>query len=276
MVRPTQAKLDKEQRRSAFAAHWEKQRQGMLTRLKPLVWDDELDRRQVLADNACFMTGSLLLRSSIDLTIVDEDALAAQMLDTAEFYLQTAIERDELSTYALAGQEDLGRAERLKLLTLVGWLRTHRLDAAAFRQALEMKQKWNEAVFSEKDWREMNWSLSEWIAEWILLGEFDEAKRICESYHGKGGRAYWTGHTAEGTLGLVADWLAHPGDEQKGHQAERALDDFYRKITNWGAPGFREAEMLDDERLLYAYIRGKHFKGEDDPIRVIKRMKLSE
>jgi hypothetical protein len=248
----------------------------MLTRLKPLVWDDLLDRSQVLTDNSCFMTGSLLLRSSIDLTIVDEDVLAAQMLETAEFYLETAIERDELSTYVLAGQEDLGRAERWKRLTLVRWLRTRALDVPAFRRALDMKQKWNQSIFSEKNWREMNWSLAEWIAEWILLGDFAEAKRICDTYYGKGGRAYWTGHTPEGTLGLVADGLANPEDEQRRHQAEHAMDDFYRRITSWGAPGFRETDMLDDERLLYAYIRGKFFKGEEDPLRVIKRMKFSE
>jgi len=75
---------------------------------------------------------------------------------------------------------------------------------------------------------------------------------------------------------LVADGLGHPQDGERHDQAECALDDFYRSITNWGAPGFREADMPDDERLVYAHVRAKYFKGEEDPIRVIKRMKFSE
>jgi hypothetical protein len=33
------------------------------------------------------------------------------------------------------------------------------------------------------------------------------------------------------------------------------------------SPSFREHDVPYDEKLIYAYVRGKHFKGVEDPTR---------
>jgi hypothetical protein len=264
-------------RRAALAEYWEQQRSGMLERVKPLVWDRQLDRDQVLADNSCFMTGSLLLDSAIEVTLVDEDELATRMLDTSAFYIQTAIERDDIGAYARVGQIELGRANRLRLLAIIRWLKDRRLDQSLLGRAIQMKQEWNEAIFSLKDWKSTDFSLSEWQAENIILGDFDAAKAIYEQYYRQGRIGLAGKRSFEDILGLVADVLGQPsGHPEERDEAELALDGFYRQITDWNAPSFRRADMLDVERFLYAYIRGKHFKDEEDPIRLIKRMKFGE
>jgi len=153
------------------------------------------------------------------------------------------------------------------------WLKDRKLDLDAFRQAVNMKQKWNEHVFSLKDWRETGFDLYQWMAEHIVLGDVPEAKRIYERYYGAR-ILRRRSSTPEHTFYLVADSLAHPEDGQKRIQAETALDKFYGRLTDW-APDFR-CDELPEDRLLYAYLRGKHFKGEEDPIRLIRRMKFSE
>lgn len=262
--------------REALIAYWAKRHRGMLERSKPLIWERWLDRPRVLADNICFTVGASLLTVFVDLVIVNEDELAASVIDTAECYFRTAIERDDLSSYAMTGQEELGRAERLRLLTMARWFKERTLDQAAFRKSVDMKQGWNEHIFSLKEWRSTGFSLSEWIAEKIILEQFKEAMRLHLAYGGVGSSTGGSPQGPEGVLAMVAGSLDRPEDAKAANEAERHLDKFYRSITNWGAPAFREAEMLHEERFLYAYVRGKYFKGQGDPIQVIKRMKFSD
>jgi hypothetical protein len=107
-----------------------------------------------------------------------------------------------------------------------------------------------------------------------MLGEFESAKQIYEKYRGKGvstkARA-----KPEGTLYRVADSLEDPDDTLKHDDAEAVLDKLYGRLTNWMA-GTRSGVVLHTERLPVAYLRGKYFKGEEDPIRLIKRMKFGD
>jgi hypothetical protein len=133
-----------EDRRVVLAEYWDNQRFGMLVRGKPLR-DRDLDRNRVLAQNSCFMTSRTMLEDAVDLIMVDEDDLARRVLETAEFYLQTAIERDDVGAHRLVGQEVLGRSARLKFLTLVRWLRQRTLDLDSFRESVNMKKKMGRA-----------------------------------------------------------------------------------------------------------------------------------
>jgi hypothetical protein len=259
--------------RARLGRYWEEARIGIVHRLGP-IRQRRLDRMRVLENNSCFITGNLLLAEFIELTMVDEDELARTVLETAHFYLATAIDRDELSTYVIAGQEVRGRAERLKSFTLARWLENRSLDLEALRQAVEMKREWSERAFAQKNWRALTLSLCEWMEELILLGEFVKAKNLCDTYYKPGIRRSRTRWTPESVLFSVAAALAEPKDSEKRHEAETAIEKLYLKITDWGAPGFRENDVLHDERFIVAYIRAKYFKGEEDPIQIIKWMKF--
>ena len=70
--------------------------------------DRRLDRALILSNNWCFVVGAELLNLSVELFVVDEDEIGMQALDTAEFYLRTAIERDDLWVYSqMPGQEQM-------------------------------------------------------------------------------------------------------------------------------------------------------------------------
>jgi hypothetical protein len=214
-----------------------------------------------------------MFEDSIDLTMVDEDELAARLLETAEFYLQTAIERDDVGAHRMVGQEVLGRSVRLKFLSLVRWLRQRTLDLDSFRESVNMKREWIAQV-APKRWGQTGFALHEWMAEQLILREFETAKQTYEKSRGKGVSSKARAKP-EGTLYRVADSLEDLDDTLKHDDAEAALDKLYGHLTNWMA-GTRSGVVLHAERLPVAYLRGKCFKGEEDPIRLIKRMKFGE
>jgi hypothetical protein len=256
-------------------AYWRERREQILGARRSL-WARRLDRDRVLEAGSCFFTGLVLFREAVELLLVEEDARALTFLDSAEFYLQTAIERDDLSHYGHIGQHDLGRSVRLRNLVLVRWIRYGRLEFEAFALACDMKRKWNEMIFSASDWRSSGFSLAEWIAEELILANLQEASRICGEFvrpdQSLGGRAK---QRPEWVLWLVVAHLQDPRDDGRRSVAERALDELYGQITDWmGRPG--DDEILHDERLLYAYVRAKYFKNQENPIRIIKMMRLGE
>jgi hypothetical protein len=269
---PHPSSAGRKDRRAALAEYWNGRRFGMVERLKPLR-DRYLDRDRILGENSCFQVSQSMFEDSINLTIVDEDDLARRMLETAEFYLQTAIERDDVGVHRTIGQVDLGRSVRLKHLIFVRWLRQRKLDLESFRESVNMKKEWNEQIFAQKNWRQTGFDLYEWMAELLILGGFEAAKRTYEKYIGKG-KSSRGGRKPEDTLCLVADSLAHPDDTQRRDQAEATLDKLYSRLTDWTSES--QVRVLHEERLQFAYLRGKYFKGEEDPIRLIKRMKFGD
>lgn len=246
----------------------------MIESLKPLVLDRWLDRQRVLEAKSTIATASAMLGQVMLLEIVDEDQLAEEMLETAEFYVQAGIERDEVDVpYRMMGTIEYGRAARFKLLTQIQWLRHRRLAVDQFRQAVEMERPFKEDVFWTDDWHDID--LAEWMAEHIVLEEFEQARQLRSRYV-KDSQAGGARGSPSAVLQIVAECLVRRDDQGVCNEAETALDRLYHKLTDWNAPGFRAADTTSVERFLHAYIRGKHFKNEEDPIRVIKRMKFSE
>jgi hypothetical protein len=261
-------------RRLALTEYWKDKREGIVHRARP-IWERALDRERVLANDAGFFTGAALIVDFIKMTMVDEDDIARRMIETAEFYLEQATERDELSSYASTGQHELGRGQRLKLLTMARWLKHRVLDRDAFRQAIEMKRGWNERIFGLQEWRETGFSLGEWMEELILIEEFQAAQEIHRKYWSNSG-ARRSPDAPEDVLELVARSPGNRGDASLHERAEASLDGLYRRVTDWASPGFRENDVLHDEKFVLAFIRGRYFKGEEDPIVLIKRMKFGE
>ena len=205
--------------------------------------------------------------------MVGEDHVAELVLATAEFYFQTAIERDELATYRMTGQEDLGRGVRLKLYCFARWFRERALDIEAFRLSCQMRQISYEESCALGDWRKAGFSLAEWMAEQLVLGEFEEAKRIYDRHSDRSIKRRTRDGRLERALYRVTESLMQPGDQRKQQEARRLLEGAYQDITAWGKPGFRPEDMSPCERFLYAYVRGRYFKNEEDPIRLIRWMK---
>jgi hypothetical protein len=248
-----------------------------------LLLDRWLDRQRIASEGTYFEVASSLLVNSIIAIIVDEDDFARKLLDTAEFYLQRAIETDNLGNYQLGnyqrtGQIELGRAERLRELVLVRWIRDRRLRLGDFRTACALREKWNHEVFSSSEWHESGFRLSQWMGDEIVLGDFQRAKHIADKY-------YWgqllpksssqDEVVAERVLTTVADTLLDPTDPAVRRRAEAEIDAFYSSFTNWG-PNFAENEIPYDQKLVYAHIRGHFFKGVEDPVQLIKMMKFSD
>lgn len=231
-----------------------------------------LDRPRILAEGTCFEVASILLVNAILAVIVDEDASAVTLLDTAEFYLEEAIRRDDLGNYRKLGQTELARSQRLRDLAIVRWIRDRQLNPEDFRAACAMKEQWNHAIFSKPDWRDTGFHLYEWMAEQIVLDEFQKAKDIADRY-GVNGHAL--GRGPEAAFALVAEAQLTPNNAELRKKAEAAVDSFYRGFTKW-APGFRENEVPYDQKLLYSYVRGHFFKDVHDPVRLIKMMRFSE
>lgn len=220
----------------------------------------------------------LLLIEAIQQLIMDEDVRARTFLETAEFYLETAIERDDLAVYRRIGQVEVGRSRRLRDLVVVRWLLRGQLDLDEFKKSCEMKEDWNARLFASANWSESGFELHEWMAEQVVLGRAVRARQLADLYFIGGGAKL--GVTETQRMGIeafraVANALMAGGEADLHEEAQARLDAFYEHFTNWG-PSFRENDVPYDEKLLYAYVRGKHFKGVEDPIRLIKLMKFSE
>jgi hypothetical protein len=257
-----------EERRRVQEQYWETQHQGMMLRLKPLVWDEWLDRDEVLRTRSGFTVGAMLLDSAVSLFIVDEDDLAKQFMATAAFYFEHVMNRDDP-----AGEDAFQEAIRSeRLLAFAQWLLGLTQDVSAIRRGLVRSWARNEQIFSSPSWRDLQLNLAAWMAEHIVIGEFAEALRVHAKYAGTGGRPEPFALRAESALLAAADELSNGAP--KG--AAVMLEEVYREVTNWGAPGFRSSALRGVDRFLYAYVRGRYFKGEGDPIRVIKRMRFSE
>lgn len=219
------------------------------------------------------MAGSLLLNDFENLTFVDADEIAATVLDTAEYYLEIASEKEDLSSYGDEAQ--LSQAQRLMRLTVARWLKSGVLDRESLRRSLQMRDEWARTKASAEELEaDVQESLSEWMAEWMAIDEFRKAAALYEEFCGdearkKPPRSEAAYVIARGLMELAEDSVARA-------KAKTVLDRLYRQLTDWTAPGFRGGiEIETEERLLWAYIRGKHFGGEDNPIRLIKRMKFS-
>jgi hypothetical protein len=177
--------------------YWEDRRRVLLAGGAE-VWPRQLNASRILSEGySTFLVGSGLLADAIELVMLDEDERAQSLLPAAELYLRTAIERDDLHVYGRVGQEELGRSQRVRELTLVRWLRSGTLDVEQLRLACGIKESFNEGVFSRDSW-----------------------------------------------------W-------RSGFCGPRSVG---RQIPY-------------DRRLLYFYVLGKNFRGEEDPTRVIKLMK---
>lgn len=263
-------------RRDDLHVYWLERRATVIEASKNL-WPRWLDRTQTLNAPSCYGTARLLLTDAIQQLVMDEEARARTFLETAQFYLETAIERDDLAVYGRVGQVEVGRSRRLRDLVVVRWLLRGSLDLDEFRRSCEMKEDWNGRIFAAADWPETGFELHEWMGEQLVLGRAARARQLADLYF------FGRGTTLEVTelqrMGIeaftaVADALA-PAERSDTNRAEARLDTFYQYFTNWG-PDFKENDVPYDEKLIYAYVRGKHFKGVEDPIRLIKMMKFSE
>ena len=211
------------------------------------------------------------------LLIAGADDIAHTCLDAAQSYLETAIQHDDLGNFRRFGQDELGAAQRLRSLVITRWLQSGELDSGGFRDAVLLKDGWNHRIFGLQQWRKTGFQLHEWLAEQIILGEYARARGIIDTY-------YWTqvpkDHKErplppEQVFALVADSLIAPDDLPLRRTADASLDAFYLEFTSW-SPDHDENAVPYDQKLLYAYIRGKYFKGIEDPIRLIKMMRFSE
>jgi hypothetical protein len=250
--------------------YWEEKRRRILEARKN-VWTRRLDRDGVLASRSCFSTGTMLLLDAIDLILIDEDQRASTFLDTAEFYLREAIRTDDLSIYGRSGQVELGRATRVAKLTLVQWLQVRALDEAALRSACTMKEEWNRQLFSRRGWASTAFQLREWMTEKLVIGEFAGAIDVYRQYWHLAGVT--RNRNPETTLLVVAQYLAESHDNTKRSSAEQAIDTLYRRATRWTAQTLSD-DLLNDEKLLLAYVRGRYFKSVEDPIQLIKMMRI--
>jgi len=262
--------------REWIAQFWDERKQGFRERTVYLDLMKELrDAASVAAQGAYFVTAHTLLVQSIIQLVVDEDAMAEENLVAAQSYLEMAIERDDLDVYGDQGHADIGRFERAKDLVLVRALRERAFDREAFAAACELKEAWNEAAFSQPHWEARDLRLYEWMAEQIVVGRYSRAAELGRKYGGAPVRAAdtsSTGRSPEQVFYLVAkSQLA--GDPPLQEAAKRALDGYYHSFTDWG-PDFPEHDVPYDEKLLYAYIRGRIFYGIEDPIRLVKMLKF--
>jgi len=236
-----------------------------------MLWDGVLSIEQVRSEGGWFFAGWTLLRNVILVILLGEEDAALSKVDLVEHYLDQAIERDDLWVYSDIGQHGLGRCNRLKALTVVRWLKSREFDLVQYRVACEMAREWYEKVFSRPDWRKTGFDLHQWMADLILLGESDEAVDCYRRFSKKTVFKKWKTPTQEDLLLEVADYLRNPGDESKYQKAEQAMEQFYQQEMYWPSAGPHYVE-----KLIYAYLRGKCFKNEHDPIRLIQRMKLAE
>jgi hypothetical protein len=238
---------------------------------------DELRRDEIVRGRTCVEAANDLLTQGIVLLIAGADDLAHECLSTAQFYFETAIRTGDLGHYRRLGQERLGASRRLRGLCLTRWINSGRaeLDVATFAQAVRLGEEWHRTVFARGDWCRLGHLLGEWLAEKVAIGKLAEAREILRRY-------YWCrvlprqeDVPAEEVLSRVVDSLLDPSDLTAREAAEHSIDSLYRSFTDWG-PGFDEHAIPYDAKLVYAYIRGKHFKGVEDPVRLIKMMRFSE
>jgi hypothetical protein len=237
-----------------------------------------LAREEVGREGTYLEVADSLLTNAIMLLTLGADDLGHSCLEAGREYLETAVKRDDLGNFRRLGQEELGAAHRLRSLVITRWLQSGKLSVSRFRDAVLLKEGWNCRVFSQNDWKRTGFELHEWLAEQLILDEFGRAKEIADRY-------YWSRVLARSHAGaaippeevfsVVAESLLLPGDRSLRRQAEAAVEGFYRDFTNWG-PDFDDNAVPYDHKLLYAYIRGRHFKGIEDPIRLIRMMRLSE
>jgi hypothetical protein len=262
---------DRDQRRRALETYWQQYRDGMIDS-RSLVWGRWLNRERVLGSPAAIPTASAMVEQAMLFIVMDEDAIADEMLEAAEAYVHDGIARDEVDgAYRMMGTIEYGRAARFKLLIMIQWLRRRSLDVDGFRRALELERPFKQEFLASDEWHDSD--LAECMAEHLLLEEFEQAMQLHERYATtRKGRAK---DASSMVLRQVAYCLANRVDASCA-DAEAGLDRLYHALTNWVGPGFREADLLLTERFLAAYVRAKYFKGETDPIRVLKRMKFSE
>jgi hypothetical protein len=241
--------------------------------------DDLLDRSEVVREHACFSAASDLLIQTIVLRIAGADQQAGACSAAARFYFEKALETDDIGLHRRLGQEELGASRRIRGLCLCRWIESPEtgLDLEMFAEAVRRKESWNRAVFARKDWRKKGYNLAEWMAEKIIVGVPQEALEIADGYHGREAppRGHRGGPSAEATVSMVAEFLSDPAVSGARRAAAERMDDLYESFTDWG-PDFDEHAVPYDLKLLYAYVRGRHFKGVEDPIRLIKMMKFSE
>lgn len=253
--------------------YW-KARWPIVSEARAALWERRLDKARIVNDGSCFFTGSILLGESIEVLLMDQQDLGVRMLDCAEHYLAAAEATDDLSTYGRIGQAELGRAQRLKRLTLVRWLRGGALSVNDLRRAQTRKEGWLHQIFSSTDWRSGGFSLADWMLEYLVA----EAPADALSIYGKYGlltpAVLRMSNPDEETLSLVAECLLRSKPDHCLVAKER-LETLYREMTAWG-PHFDHTRALYEDRLLYALVRGKSFKGTQDPIALIKMMKLRQ
>ena len=239
---------------------------------------DWLDRDAVVADQACFEVAHAMLVQAVILLIVDEDVLASDVLKGAEEYIELAEVGDDPGLYVLAGEEPLAPAARARDRALVRGLRRGQLELAGLRLSCEVKEQWVGRLPPPIDWEESGIDLHEWMAEQIIVGRADRARELAERHCGLTLPAVMARAASslipEHVFYLVAQSIV-TGDERVRQAACAAMDAYYVTFTAW-SPDFRENEVPYDQKLLFAYVRGRFFRGIEDPIRLVKMLKFGD
>ncbi len=236
-----------------------------------ILWDGVLAIEQVRSHNSWFSAGWTLLNHVIVVVLLGEEELGLSKVELAEFYLNEAIDRDDLYVYSDIGQHGLGRCNRLKALSVARWLRSREFDFVQYRVACEMARDWNEKIFSREDWPGTGFELYQWMADLIILGDMGEAVDCYHRFSRRSESKSLKHPSPEELLFRVADHLQNPVEESRQQKAERAMDNFYRQQMYWPSAGPHYIE-----KLIYGYVRGRYFKNENDPVRLIQKMKLAE
>ena len=254
--------------------YWEGQRVGVVDRLAA-IRRRQLDRDGVIAADSCYLTGTALLDDFEELILVGADELAWTVLETAEFYLERARDKDDPRALEDGASPALVHADRLARWSFARWLKSGVVEQDALREAVSLRDNWIHDLPAPADIAQGAPELARWMAEAVLVGEFAIAISMYEQAARKPIGPKQTPRTTAEIVFRVASALARPEDAPLRARAEEAIGALYRDMTAWDAPGFRKANLLPEERLLFAHMRARLSNGPQDPITLIRNMRDS-
>ena len=215
-----------------------------------------------------------LLPAACQMFILGQDEIALEYFRKVKIIIEEAIRIDDLNGFVREKQEEYGRYCRARVLFLADWVLTKERNETILREVLPLHKKTMDRAVLFHDHAEKGWDPGELLANYLELGEFDQAvqeyrRLILEPIQlPPPKRPQWAENTAH-CMYVVANYLG--GEKDLEAAAQGGMEHFYQKMTDWGSKF--EQQFGWREKLGFAYIRGKYFTGETDPIQLIKNLR---
>ncbi|GEM_PF-5217569 len=206
--------------------------------------------------------------------MIDQDEIAMDYFRKLEIFTREAIRIEDYHGFKKLGQENYAKYLQLRYLFLANWILTKERNEQLLREAMPWYQKMMDYATLFHDNKEKGWDVGLLLACYVELGDFERAIKEYQRLllvdkiilPPKGLK--WAEDSAH-LMYVVASYLS--GRQDLKEIAQKGMEHFYQKMTDWGSPF--ENDIHNDQKVIFAYIRGKYFTGETDPVQLIKNLR---